>query len=148
MRPIFSSDLPVTLVHTSRDDPVCPVCPETLVLDNSKIPMSALAQRKYRVMSGRSQKGYCLITMLYIHPCIQNDTLSLWNRTLGTVKVFSYFMVLQVRFSGDARLCRTPKKVICDVYLELLFPTTCITDLVFSTSNSPPTAPTCTTLPS
>jgi hypothetical protein len=112
MRPIFSSELPASLARTSKDAPVCPLCPETLVLGNSKMPMCALAQRKCRAMHGRSQKGCWLIAMLCIHPCIPNGTLSLRNRALGTVKVFS-FLWLQVRVSGAARLSRAPKKVLC-----------------------------------
>ncbi len=41
-----------------------------------------------RAMNGRYRKGCCLIAMLCMHPCIQNGTLSLWNRASGTVKVF------------------------------------------------------------
>ena len=46
MSPIFSSESPASVAPTSRDAPVCPLCPETLVLGNSKRPMCALAPRK------------------------------------------------------------------------------------------------------
>jgi hypothetical protein len=57
MSPIFSSELPASVVPTSRDASVSPECPETLVLDNSKRPMCALAPQKYGTIHGRSQKG-------------------------------------------------------------------------------------------
>jgi hypothetical protein len=64
MSPIFSHEIPASVAPTSRDAPVCPLCPETLALGNSQRPMCALATRECRAMHGRSQKGCCLIAML------------------------------------------------------------------------------------
>ncbi len=107
--PIFSPELPASVARTSRDARVCPLCPETLFLGNSKRPMCALATRKCRAMHGRSQKGCCLIAMLCIHPCIQNGTLSLRNRASGTVKGFSCFMASSEVFQGCSSL-QNPEK--------------------------------------
>ena len=109
MSPIFSPELSAIVAPTSRDAPVCPLCPETPVLGNSKRPMCALAPRKWRAKHGRSQKWCCLIAMLFIHQCIQNDTLSLWNRALGTVKVFSCFMASSEVFRGCSPV-QSPEK--------------------------------------
>ena len=102
-----------SVAPTSRDARVCPLCPEKLVLGNSKRSMCALARRKCGAMHGRSQKGCCLIAMLCIHPCIQNGTLSLRNRASGTVKGFSCFMASSEVFRGYSSL-QNPEK--CALY--------------------------------
>jgi hypothetical protein len=82
---------------------------EPFVLGNSKKPMFALPPRKCRATHGRSQKGCSFIHMIWIHPCIQNGTLSLWNRAFGTVKVFSCFMASSEVFWGYSSV-QSPEK--------------------------------------
>ena len=50
-----------------------------------------LAQKKCSVVTvyGHVQKGFNLMVMLSMDPCIETDRLSLWKMVLGTVKVLS-----------------------------------------------------------
>jgi hypothetical protein len=93
----------------SRTCSVRPWCPETLVLRNSKRPMCALEPQNAGFINGRSQKGCCLICALCIHPCIQSGTLSLRNRSSGTVKGFSCLMVSSEVFRGWSSLQSSEK---------------------------------------
>ncbi len=102
MRPIFSS-------HTSKDTPVCcPLCPETLVLENSKRSMCVFTSRKYRVMYGHSQKGCWLIVMISIHSCIQNGTLPP-EQGFGDRQSIFVFYVFKWGFPG-LFVCVQPRK--------------------------------------
>ena len=68
-----------------------------------------LVQKKCTVVYERVQKGYRFTDMLFIHPCIENDTLPFRRRTSGTVKVLSWVMESSVFF----RVCsseQSPEK--------------------------------------
>ncbi len=108
----FSSEHSVSVAPTSRTSPVRPMCPETFVLGNSERPMYVFAPQNVGLINARTQKGYCLIFLVCIHPCIKSDTLSPRNRVSGTVKGFSSLW-FQVRFSGVDPLCRVPEYVFC-----------------------------------
>lgn len=61
---------------------------------------------------GRTQKGYCLITILSLEPYLENDTHSLpFERDCRTVKVFPGFMSSSVVLPGLLAVA-DPRKIL------------------------------------
>ncbi len=91
INPRYSSELPSSVACKSRTAPVRPWCPETLGLGSSKKAdvCTRTAKMGVQVKHGHSQKGFFLIVMVFIHPCMKSGTFSLRNRASGTAKVFS-----------------------------------------------------------
>ena len=114
IRPRGSSELPASVACRSTAAPVRPRCPETLVLGSSKKAdvCARAAKMRGQAKHGRSQKGCCLIAMLFMHPCMKSGTFSLRNRASGPPKFFRELW-RQVRLCGAARLSRAPKNARC-----------------------------------
>jgi hypothetical protein len=114
IRPRGSSELPASVACRSTAAPVRPRCPETLVLGSSKTAdvCARAAKMRGQAKHGRSQKGCCLIAILFMHPCMKSGTFSLRNRASGPPKFFRELW-RQVRLCGAARLSRAPKNARC-----------------------------------
>ncbi len=114
IRPRGSSERPASVACRSTAAPVRPRCPETLVLGSSKKAdvCARAAKMRGQAKHGRSQKGCCLIAMLFMHPCMKSGTFSLRNRASGPPKFFRELW-RQVRLCGAARLSRAPKNARC-----------------------------------
>jgi hypothetical protein len=111
IRPRSSSELPASVAYRSTAAPVRPRCPETLVLGSSKKAdvCARAAKMRGQAKHGRSQKGFFLIAMLFMYPCMKSDTFSRWNRTRDLQSFSVSYDAGQVRLCGSARLSRAPK---------------------------------------
>ncbi len=72
--------------------------PFLLVPQGSNGSMCALAQQKCGTGRGRVRKTYWLISMLSIHPCIENGTLSLRHWKRYTLPPKEGFRIIRIRF--------------------------------------------------
>ncbi len=87
---------------------------------NTPLLLTVCSPRSIRdsIQSGifHSQKGYCLITMIFMHLCNPIDTVSLWTRDSGTTKVCFVSYDVKCGFPGllasaESRKCSLYRKI-------------------------------------
>ena len=79
---------------------------------SSRAVFQGCSSQKCAAVQGRAEKGCCLITMIYIQPCIEKRYTLSAEQGFADRQRFSYFCRREL-FSGAARLSRAPKNACC-----------------------------------